>query len=103
MPLVPLVATLTFVAAFAVADVTGVRPLGGIVLVAGGLWCAARVRPVAGTARTVGLLVFALAAFVLSHPLGDEIGSWPAVFVVAAAVGLVTAGLLAGRRTVAAA
>lgn len=100
MPIVPLVAALTFLAAFGVADATGVRPLGGIVLVAGGAWCALQVRPVAGAGRTVALLVLALAAFVLSHPLGDEIGSWPAVLVVSAAVGLVTALLLQRPRTV---
>lgn len=98
MPIVPLAAALTFLAAFAVADLTGVRPLGGLVLVAGGAWCAAQVRTTAGTARTVALLVFALVAFVLSHPLGEEIGSWPAVLLVATAVGVVTAALLGAGR-----
>lgn len=90
----PLVATLTFLLAFAVADVTGVRPLGGLVLVAGGAWCALQVRPVAGTVRTVVLLVVALAAFVASHPLGDVLGAWPAVLAVSLAVGAATAGLV---------
>jgi len=91
MPVVALVATATFLAAFGVADLTDVRALGGLVLVAGGAWCAQRVRPTAGTARTAALLVFALTAFVASHPLGDAIGAWPAVIVVAGLVGLVTA------------
>ena len=32
----------SFVLGFAVADVTGVRPLGGLVLLAGVLWCLPR-------------------------------------------------------------
>lgn len=91
MPVVPVVAALTFVAAFGVADVTGVRALGGLVLIAGGAWCALRIRPTAGSARTAALLLFALAAFIASHPLGDAMGAWPAVIVVAGVVGLVTA------------
>lgn len=91
---VPIVATATFLLAFAVADLTGVRPLGGVVLVVGGAWCALQVRPVAGLARTAALLAVALAAFVASHPLGDVVGAWPAVLAVSLAVGAVTAGLV---------
>ncbi|MTD45963.1 hypothetical protein GKE82_17130 [Conexibacter sp. W3-3-2] len=90
---VPLVAALSFLLGFGVADLTGVRPLGGLVLVAGGVWCARQVRPVAGTARTVVLLLVALALFVVSHPLGHEIGSWAAVLVVSALVALAAAVL----------
>ncbi len=92
--LVPLVAALSFLLGFGVADVTGVRPLGGAVLLAGGAWCAVRARPIAGTPRTVVLIVLAFAAFVASHPLGDEIGSWPAVFTMAALVAALAALLL---------
>lgn len=90
---IPLVAAATFLAAFGVADVTGVRALGGLVLVAGGAWCALRVRPAAGTPRTIALVAFALVAFVASHPLGDVLGAWPAVVLVAAAVGFATVRL----------
>jgi hypothetical protein len=69
---------------FAVADVTGVRPLGGIVLVAGAAWCALRWRERAGTGRAAALVGLYLAAFAVSHPLGHAIGAWPAVAVVAA-------------------
>jgi hypothetical protein len=93
MPTVPILAALTFIAAFGVADLTGVRALGGVVLVAGGAWCAARVRVTAGTSRTVALIAFALVAFVLSHVLGDVLGAWPAVILVAAIVGATTAVL----------
>jgi len=98
---VPLVAALSFVAGFGVADVTGVRPLGGLVLLAGGAWCAREVRPVAGTGRTAALVVLALVMFVASHPLGDVLGAWPAVLLAGVVVGAVTAALMAPRPTVA--
>ena len=82
------VAALSLVLGFGVADVTGVRPLGGLVLLAGVAWCvrawAARgVRPVV----SVGLVVLYAAAFAASHALGDVLGAWGAVFAVAAVVG----------------
>jgi hypothetical protein len=85
---VPLVAALSFLAGFGVADVTGVRALGGAVLLAGGAWCAKDALPALGTRRTAALLGFALVAFVVSHPLGHAIGAWPAVLVSAAVVAL---------------
>lgn len=81
-------------AGFAVADITGIRALGGVVLVAGGLVCARMALPEAGTARTAGLLAFALALFVVSHPLGRAIGAWPAVLLSAAAVFAASVALL---------
>jgi hypothetical protein len=71
---------------FAVADVTGVRALGGIVLFLGGLWCGLRWRREQGLVVAVALVAAYLAAFALSHPLGRAIGSWPAVLVVSAFV-----------------
>ena len=70
---------------FAVADVTGSRPLGGVVLLAFGLWCVAiwlrrDGRRIAAQLTTVGLLAFAL-----SHVVGLVIGAWPAVLITAAA------------------
>ena len=92
--LLPLVAALTFLVGFGVAELTGVRALGGLVLVAGGLWCARVAAPIAGRGPTAALLVVALALFVASHPLGHEIGAWPAVVVTAALAGLVAAAVL---------
>jgi len=89
--LVPLVATAAFLIGFAVADVTGVRALGGLVLLAGAAWCARAVLPVAGVAVTAGLLAVALVLFAVSHPLGDAIGSWPAVVVTGVLAGLAAA------------
>ncbi len=97
--LVPLVAVVSFLAGFGVADVTGVRALGGLVLVAGGLWCALAAGPVAGWGPTAALLAAALALFVLSHPLGREIGSWPAVLVTALLAGAAAAAVVRPART----
>jgi hypothetical protein len=93
---IALVAAGSFVAGFGVAELTGVRALGGVVLLAGGAACAAMALPVAGPARTGALLGIALALFVASHPLGRAIGPWPAVFATAAAVAAASA-LLARR------
>ena len=72
---VPLVAAATFVAGFGVAELTGVRAVGGLVLVAGGIWCGRLAVPIVGRRVTVALLAIALALFVLSHPLGKAIGA----------------------------
>lgn len=92
-----LVAALSLIVGFAVADVTGVRPLGGIVLLVGGAWCAIRWNRARGLAITVALAVLYAFLFVFSHVLGDLIGTWPAVFTVAAVMGV--AGWLAADRT----
>ena len=85
MPTWP-VAGLSLVAGFAVADATGVRPLGGLVLVAAAAWCFVRWRKVAGTGRALALVAFYAAAFAASHALADVLGTWGAVLAVAAAV-----------------
>lgn len=64
---------------------TGIRPLGGAVLAAAGIyagrsWCVKR-GPVTCTILTAGYL----AAFGGSHPLAKKIGAWPAVLSVTAA------------------
>lgn len=73
---------------FAVAEVTGVRAAGGIVLVLGAGWCAVRWRERAGTGRAAALVLLYLAAFAASHVLGDVVGAWPAVALVAGTAGL---------------
>ena len=82
------VASGSLVVGFAVAQATGVRPLGGIVLALGAGWCALHWRRSVGTARTVGLVGLYLAMFVLSHVIAGTVGTWPAVFLVAAITGL---------------
>ncbi len=72
------------IAGFGVAIGTGSRPLGGVVLAACGLTCLAVWRQRDPGRTAAGLTVTGLAAFALSHVLGDVIGAWPAVFVVSA-------------------
>jgi hypothetical protein len=87
LPTAP-VAAGSLIAGYAVASGTGSRPLGGVVLLAGGLWCV-REWSRRNDARTAAVLTCAgLAAFVLSHVLALAIGAWPAVLLVAAAMAL---------------
>lgn len=72
---------------FAVAQASGVRPLGGLVLLAGAGWCALRWRERAGPAVTVLLLALYLAAFVASHLIAGAVGTWGAVALVSTLVG----------------
>lgn len=74
------------VVGFAVAKVTGSRPLGAVPLLAAGIWCALAWRASAGPRRGAALLGIYLGAFALSHVLALFIGAWPAVFVAAAVV-----------------
>lgn len=84
-----LVAAASLIAGFAVAVGTGSRPLGGLVLAIGGLWCiqAWARRHGRRTAVTLGCVGFG--AFVLSHLLGLVIGAWPSVLLVSAVVAAV--------------
>ncbi len=84
------VAALTLVVGYLVADLTGVRALGGAVLVAGLVICADRWRRRVGLTRTVVLVVVFLVLFGLSHLLATAVGAWPAVLTVAAAMFAVT-------------
>lgn len=88
-------AAAAFLAGFGVAELTGVRAIGGLVLLAGGAWCVRAAYRLAGGPATVALVVVALALFVVSHLLGDVIGAWPAVVLSAALVGVLAAAILA--------
>jgi hypothetical protein len=81
------VAAGSLVLGFAVAQATGVRPLGGIVLVLAAAWCALRWRAAAGTGVAVALVALYAAAFAAAHVLADALGTWGAVLAVAALVG----------------
>jgi hypothetical protein len=88
LPTAP-VAAGTLIVGYAVAVASGSRPLGGVVLLIGGSWCArawsTRHDPrTALTLTTVGLL-----AFIASHVLAPQVGAWPAVLLVAAFAGTV--------------
>jgi hypothetical protein len=80
------IAAAGLIAGFGVADATGSRPLGGVVLAACGLTCIAVWGRRDGARVTAELTVAGLAAFVASHLLGRVIGAWPSVFVVSAAM-----------------
>ena len=94
---IPVVAAAAFLAGFGVAELTGVRAIGGLVLLAGGAWCAWAALRLAGPAATAALVAIALALFVVSHPLGRLIGAWPAVLVSAALVAVAAVALLSRR------
>jgi hypothetical protein len=80
----------SLIAGYAVAVGSGSRPLGGVVLLAGGLWCV-REWLRRNDARTALVLAcVGLAAFVVSHVLALAIGAWPAVLLVAAAMAIAT-------------
>ena len=86
----------SLIGGYVVARFTKKRPLGGVVLAAGGV-AAARQWSRQGTALTVVLLGTYLGGFGASHPLAKKIGAWPSVFTVA----VVSAGasyVLADRR-----
>jgi hypothetical protein len=85
-PTAPLAAA-ALIGGFAVAASTGSRPLGGVVLAAGGLACVEIWRRRHGVRTAAGLGAAGLSAFVLSHLLARAIGAWPSVLTVAAIVG----------------
>jgi hypothetical protein len=83
LPTAPLAAG-SLIASYGVVAASGSRPLGGVVLAAGGLCCIEiwRRRHGARTAAQLGGVGFA--AFVVSHLLALALGPWPAVLIVAA-------------------
>ncbi len=85
LPTAPIVAA-SLVAGYAVARATGVRALGGAVLLAGGV-VAGQQWSRRGPATTAALAATYVAAFGLSHPLARRIGAWPSVLTVATVAG----------------
>lgn len=73
------------VGGYATARLSGVRPLGGVVLLAAGGLAGRTWLTKAGPAATGGLAAAYLLGFGLSHPLAKKIGAWPSVLTVAAA------------------
>lgn len=81
------IGAIALIVGFGIASVTGVRWLGGIALIAGAIWCGSKWWQLAGPLRAIiAVLVFGI-AIVISHPLGNAIGAWPSVFVVAIIAG----------------
>jgi hypothetical protein len=79
------VAAGSLIAGFAVAVGSGSRPLGGLVMAAGGLWCIREWDRRHGRRTAAELAAVGFGAFVISHVLGLLIGAWPSVLVVSAA------------------
>jgi hypothetical protein len=88
MPTAP-VAAASLIVAYAVAVGTGSRPLGGVVLAIGGLWCIQAWTRRHGARTAVMLACVGLGAFIISHLLALAIGAWSAVLLVSAAVAAV--------------
>ncbi|MEZ5182010.1 MAG: hypothetical protein R2702_09070 [Acidimicrobiales bacterium] len=97
IPTAPIVAG-SLVGGYLVARETKVRPLGGAVLLAGGLAAGRTWRRTAGPARTAVLTAIYLGGFGASHPLAKKVGAWPSVLAVAAVSGA-SAWALADRRS----
>lgn len=79
MPAPALLAAAALIVGFTVAELTGVRAVGGVFLAVILALAALRMRVEATTARALALAGAALVAFGVSHALADPIGAWPAV------------------------
>jgi len=86
VPVAP-VAAVGLVLGFALAQGTGVRWLGAVVVLAAAAVCLAVAVPRAGWVRPLVVVAVGAAAFVLSHVLADVVGAWPAVLTAAAVLG----------------
>jgi hypothetical protein len=80
----------TLIVGYAVAASTGSRPLGGVVLVLGGLWCIQAWTRRHGTRTAATLAAVGVGALIASHLLALAIGAWPSVLLVAAAMAAAT-------------
>jgi hypothetical protein len=93
-----LVSALSLVVGYAVAAGTGVRALGGVVLLVALVWCVVQWRAMAGTRTAAALAASYLVLFVVSHLLALAIGAWPSVLVVAVVMGALAWALADARR-----
>lgn len=77
------VVTVGLIGGWITARETGIRPLGGVVLAAAGVYAGRTWLARRGPATTAVLGATYLLGFGLSHPLAKKIGAWPAVLTVA--------------------
>ncbi len=87
-PTAPLAAG-TLILGYAVAVLSGSRPLGGLILVVGGLCCYRVWTRHQGPREALLLATVGFAAFVVSHGLALLVGAWPSVLAVSAVMGAV--------------
>lgn len=85
LPVAP-VAAAGLVVAFALAQGTGVRWLGAVVLLATAAVCLVLAVPRVGWWRPLVVLAVGVVVFAASHPAADLVGTWPAVLTAAAAL-----------------
>ncbi len=93
-------ALLVFVAltlGFAVADLTDIRWLGGLVMVGIGAFAVFSMNRVAGVLRTLIAVVVVVVGFILSHALGPVLGSYGALFLVTTVCAVVIYLLTKGK------
>ncbi|WP_067432149.1 hypothetical protein [Nocardioides jensenii] len=95
LPTAP-VAAAGLVGGYLAARVTGIRPLGGVVLAGAGVLAGRGWLAKSGPATTAALSVIYLGGFGASHPLAKKVGAWPAVLG-AAAVSAGAAHVLSDR------
>jgi hypothetical protein len=86
LPTAPIAAG-SLLGGYLTARATKIRPLGGAVLAAGGVYMTNRSRKQAGLPTAGILLATYLGGFGASHPLAKKIGAWPSVLTVAAISG----------------
>ena len=91
------IAALGLIGGFVAARESGVRPLGGVVLGAAGLYAGRTWVAKAGGAGAAGLAAVYLGGFGASHVLAKKIGGWPSVLAVAA-VSAAASWVVADRR-----
>ncbi len=96
LPTAPIVAG-SLVGGYLVARQTGIRPLGGAVLAAGGLVAGREWVRHAGPGTTAALAAVCLGGVGASHPLAKKVGAWPAVLT-AAGASAVASWALSDRR-----
>ncbi len=96
VPTAPLLAA-GLVGGFALAQQTGVRPLGGAAMLGANVVAVRQWHAVGGVPLAAGLTAAYWTAMGVSHPLAKKIGPWPSVLGVTAVVGG-AAWLLADRR-----
>ncbi|MDZ5661316.1 hypothetical protein SFC79_06010 [Nocardioides sp. S-58] len=96
LPTAPLLAG-GLVGGFALAQRTGVRPLGGAAMLGANALAVRQWWSVGGAPLTLGLTAGYWTAMGVSHPLAKKVGTWPSVLGVTAAAAS-AAWVLADRR-----
>lgn len=89
---------LGLIGGYLTARESGIRPLGGVLLGAAGVWAGRTWLAKRGPGITAGLSAVYVLGFGLSHPLAKKIGPWPSVLVVTAASAGASWALVDSRR-----